>query len=213
VDRLSRERIATIVGAHRAKDPLLAVPGRRAAVAAIIRFDRVQPEILLMQRAERDGDRWSGHVSMPGGNFDPRDEDLRATAIRETREEVGLDLAECAQGLGRLDAIQAVARGKILPMTITPFVFALVEDRPLALGPEAAAAFWLPLEDAARGARAAHHRMSVSGTAIAPAISADERNARRSAIGSRRAPPGSPGLAAADVATSGASVSPFCALS
>jgi 8-oxo-dGTP pyrophosphatase MutT (NUDIX family) len=152
VDRLSRERIATIVGAHRAKDPLLAVPGRRAAVAAIIRFDRVQPEILLMQRAERDGDRWSGHVSMPGGNFDPRDEDLRATAIRETREEVGLDLAECAQGLGRLDAIQAVARGKILPMTITPFVFALVEDRPLALGPEAAAAFWLPLEDAARGA-------------------------------------------------------------
>ncbi|HTJ42594.1 MAG TPA: CoA pyrophosphatase [Kofleriaceae bacterium] len=152
MDRLSRERIATIVGAHRAKDPLLAVPGRRAAVAAIIRFDRVQPEILLMQRAERDGDRWSGHVSMPGGNFDPRDEDLRATAIRETREEVGLDLAECAQGLGRLDAIQAVARGKILPMTITPFVFALVEDRPLALGPEAAAAFWLPLEDAARGA-------------------------------------------------------------
>ena len=59
--------------------------------------------------------------------------------------------------LGRLDAVQAIARGKILPMTITPFVFALDDASApagdaLALGPEAAAAFWLPLDDAARGA-------------------------------------------------------------
>jgi 8-oxo-dGTP pyrophosphatase MutT (NUDIX family) len=152
---LSLERIASRIAAHRAKDPLLAVPGRRAAVAAVLRFDRERPEILLMQRAEREGDRWSGHVSMPGGNASDGDADLLATAIRETREEVGLDLAAAARLLGRLDAVQAIARGKILPMTITPFVFAL-EDADaggaLALGPEAQAAFWLPLDDAARGA-------------------------------------------------------------
>ena len=152
---LSLERVAARLAAHRAKDPVLAVPGRRAAVAAVLRFDRARPEILLMQRAERESDRWSGHVSMPGGNASHGDIDLLATAVRETREEVGLDLARAARLLGRLDAVQAVARGKILPMTITPFVFALEDvaaGGALALGPEAQAAFWLPLDDAARGA-------------------------------------------------------------
>lgn len=176
MDALSLERLSAILAAHRAKDPLLAVPGRRAAVAAVLRFDRAQPprvtdpdgvarsagpSVLLMRRAEREGDRWSGHVSLPGGNAHPADPDLLATAIRETREEVGLDLARAARLLGRLDAIQAVARGKVLPMTITPFVFALVEDQPLALGPEAAAAFWLPLGDAARGALDATHEWTL----------------------------------------------------
>jgi 8-oxo-dGTP pyrophosphatase MutT (NUDIX family) len=156
VDSLSLDRFAARLAAHRAKDPRLAVPGRRAAVAAILRFDRAHTECLLMQRAEREGDRWSGHVSMPGGNAAADDADLLATAIRETREEVGLDLAG-ARLLGRLDAVQAIARGKVLPMTITPFVFALdpdlaAHDAPLALGPEATAAFWLPLDEAARGA-------------------------------------------------------------
>ena len=152
---LTLERVASRLAAHQAKDPLLSVPGRRAAVAAVLRFDRERPEILLMQRAERETDRWSGHVSMPGGNASDGDADLLATAVRETREEVGLDLARAARLLGRLDAVQAVARGKILPMTITPFVFALEDTAAgsaLALGPEAQAAFWLPLDDAARGA-------------------------------------------------------------
>ena len=151
---LTLDHIAAVLGAHRAKDPLLAIPGRRAAVAAAIRFDRARPELLLMQRAERAGDRWSGHVSMPGGNA-AAGEELIDTAIRETREEVGLDLDRAAHLLGRLDATQAIARGKLLPMTITPFVFAVDDTRAadaLALGPEAVAAFWLPLDDAARGA-------------------------------------------------------------
>jgi 8-oxo-dGTP pyrophosphatase MutT (NUDIX family) len=50
------------------------------------------PEILFIKRAGRVGDRWSGHVALPGGRRDPPDADDRAAAIRETREEVGLDL-------------------------------------------------------------------------------------------------------------------------
>ena len=51
------------------------------------------PEILFIKRAGRVGDRWSGHVALPGGRRDPPDVDDRAAAIRETKEEVGLDLA------------------------------------------------------------------------------------------------------------------------
>ena len=50
------------------------------------------PEILFIKRAGRAGDRWSGHTALPGGRRDPLDADDRAAAIRETMEEVGLDL-------------------------------------------------------------------------------------------------------------------------
>jgi 8-oxo-dGTP pyrophosphatase MutT (NUDIX family) len=50
------------------------------------------PEILFIKRAGRAGDRWSGHTALPGGKRDPADIDDRAAAIRETQEEVGLDL-------------------------------------------------------------------------------------------------------------------------
>jgi 8-oxo-dGTP pyrophosphatase MutT (NUDIX family) len=124
---------------------------KRAAVAAILRFDRGRPEVLLIERAEHAEDRWSGHVSMPGGREDDGDADLLATAMRETREEVGVDLAS-AHLLGRLDPVHAIARGRILPMTITPFVFEPLEEPQVRLGPEAAACFWLPLDAARAGA-------------------------------------------------------------
>ncbi len=50
------------------------------------------PEILFIKRAERKGDRWTSHVALPGGRRDPKDEDDRAAAVRETFEEVGIEL-------------------------------------------------------------------------------------------------------------------------
>lgn len=51
------------------------------------------PEVLFIRRTSREGDRWTGHVALPGGRRDPEDSDDASTAIRETREEVGLDIS------------------------------------------------------------------------------------------------------------------------
>lgn len=103
-----------------------------------------------MKRVERADDPWSGHISLPGGRVDPRDPDLLATAIRETQEELGIDLAG-ARVLGSLPALSPFTSGPA-GVEVTPFVFvtnAPVEPQP---GPEAQCAFWLPIELAASGA-------------------------------------------------------------
>lgn len=148
---LNLELFTSRLAAHVPTDPSDFLVRSRAAVAAVVRFDAGAPEVLLIQRAERPGDRWSGHVSMPGGRMEEGDPDLVATAIRETHEEVGVDLARGARLLGRLGATRAVAKGKVLPMTITPYVFHLVEPQPITLSDEAVASFWFPLDRAARG--------------------------------------------------------------
>lgn len=50
------------------------------------------PEVLFIKRAARIGDKWNGHVALPGGKRDPEDDDDAVTAMREALEEVGIDL-------------------------------------------------------------------------------------------------------------------------
>jgi hypothetical protein len=50
------------------------------------------PELLFIKRAARVGDKWNGHVALPGGKRDPEDDDDAVTAMREALEEVGIDL-------------------------------------------------------------------------------------------------------------------------
>lgn len=140
----------------RLRDPVDAagaLPGdhRRAAVAIALRLDRGQPEVLLMERAERDDDRWSGQISLPGGHAEEGDLDLVTTAARETQEEVGLDLAADAVLLGAMGPVQARARSGLLGTSIVPVVFGCTRVRELALGSEAVDAFWFPLDQARSG--------------------------------------------------------------
>jgi 8-oxo-dGTP pyrophosphatase MutT (NUDIX family) len=119
---------------------------RRAAVAVTLAPGPEDLEVLLIRRAEHEGDPWSGHMAFPGGHHDPTDPTLAATAERETLEEVGIDLARHGRLVSRLDEVQAQARGSALDMVVTPFLFAL--DEPLATNidrTEVAAAVWIPL--------------------------------------------------------------------
>jgi 8-oxo-dGTP pyrophosphatase MutT (NUDIX family) len=113
-----------------------------AAVAVILAPD--PDSVLLIRRAEQAGDPWSGHMALPGGRQDPAEADLVTTAIRETAEEVGLDLRP-EHLLGSLDDV--VPRTPSLPpIAVRPFVFALDRRPELTLNPEVAAARWIPLD-------------------------------------------------------------------
>ncbi|MGH7532234.1 MAG: NUDIX hydrolase [Gemmatimonadales bacterium] len=111
----------------------------RAAVAVIRVPD--PDAILLIHRATRDGDPWSGQMGLPGGHVEPSDTDLVATAIRETAEEVGIRL-ERGQLVGSLDDV--APRGVVPPpFLVRPFLFTLPSRPPLQLSSEAANASWI----------------------------------------------------------------------
>jgi 8-oxo-dGTP pyrophosphatase MutT (NUDIX family) len=100
--------------------------------------------VLLIRRAERAGDPWSGHMALPGGRREPEDSDLVETAIRETFEEVGFQLAH-SDLLGSLDDV--VPRTPVLPpIAVRPFVFGLPHRPALTPNPEVAAARWVHLD-------------------------------------------------------------------
>jgi 8-oxo-dGTP pyrophosphatase MutT (NUDIX family) len=137
---------------------------RRRAAVAVVLHDAPSLRVLLMKRAERTGDPWSGHISLPGGGYQASDGDLRVTAIRETREELGLDL-EGTRLLGRLEALHPRTSGPT-GIEVTPFVFATEVALEPVCGPEAIAAFWLPLELAASGALDSTYTYPASATAF-----------------------------------------------
>jgi len=117
-----------------------------AAVAVLIAPD--PDAILLIRRADRPGDPWSGHMALPGGRREPEDADLLATVIRETREEVGIDL-DRGQLLGGLDDV--VPRNPVLPpIAVRPFAFLLPSRPALLINPEVAATQWVTLDDLLR---------------------------------------------------------------
>lgn len=124
---------------------------REAAVAAILRDRPHGAEALLIRRASRPGDPWSGHMAFPGGQREPEDPDLLTTAIRETREEIGLDLTANAALIGSLASVPAVARGRRIAMSIKPYVFELIAEPLLTLNEEVAEVIWAPLGPLARG--------------------------------------------------------------
>lgn len=75
---------------------------KRSAVAMILQVRAGELNILMIKRAEREGDPWSGHMAFPGGRMDKVDAHGFAVAVRETEEEVGLTLGPEDQCIGRV---------------------------------------------------------------------------------------------------------------
>lgn len=98
--------------------------------------------LLLVQRSEHEGDRWSGHVGLPGGRHEPGDESLLHTALRETREEVGFDVSAHGRVLGTAGTLLARGPGDSA-VRIAIYVAGLHRRPAIRLSHELSDAFWV----------------------------------------------------------------------
>ncbi|MFK7731397.1 MAG: CoA pyrophosphatase [Pseudomonadales bacterium] len=126
----------------------------RAAVTMILRETQRHPddlhddgiEVLMMRRAERKGDPWSGHMSFPGGKMDSKDDNSFEASLRELAEETGIPRPDDAlRSVGRLSDVLTRNHSGRKPMVVTPFVFELMEEVEFSPNHEVAELVWIPL--------------------------------------------------------------------
>ncbi|MFP6796261.1 MAG: CoA pyrophosphatase [Pseudomonadales bacterium] len=145
MSHLSIQHIRSRVAAHQPERFPVNQETRQAAVAVVLHATDKGPEILFIKRARHDADPWSGHMAFPGGHRDPVDTSLKAAAVRETLEEIGLDL-DAATFLGPLSQQHAMPRGQTTDMLVAPFVFEIDELPVFSPNHEVDEIVWGPLD-------------------------------------------------------------------
>jgi 8-oxo-dGTP pyrophosphatase MutT (NUDIX family) len=143
---------------------------RRAAVAALLSPGPRGVRLLLIRRAVRAGDPWSGHIALPGGYARGDEPDLDA-ALRETLEEIGVDLTREARLLGALDALTP---HRTAAVTVRPFIFAWNGKVAFERNLEVEELLWANLSELASGASDIEYEVELGGQrARFPAWSVD----------------------------------------
>ncbi len=142
--------VARLDRALAGRTPLLAErdePFKEAAVALVLRpHPDGDAELLFIRRATRAGDPWSGQIGLPGGRYEPADDSLETTALRETLEEVGLDLRAEGRVLGALDELRP--RTPVLPpIIVRPYICVIEQAPELVLSDEVAEVRWVRLAE------------------------------------------------------------------
>ena len=143
--------VARLQRAMQARPPALAErdePYKEAAVALVLRVHEQDDdlELLLIRRAHREGDPWSGQIGLPGGRFERADASLEETAVRETIEELGLDVRRHGVVLGALDELRP--RTPVLPpIIVRPYVCVVREVPSLVMSEEVAEYRWVRTRD------------------------------------------------------------------
>ena len=99
-----------------------------ACVSLIIKSSVTGLDLAFIRRAHNPQDPWSGQIAFPGGRREKEDRNDIATALRETREEVGWQLLE-TDFLGYLSDVQARNRSGILNFFLRPLVFYIKEEQ------------------------------------------------------------------------------------
>ena len=130
---------------HKPRKKLIRPLLKRSAVAMILQESQGEVRILMIKRAERDGDPWSGHMAFPGGRMDPGDRHGFDVAVRETEEEIGLTLGSADPCIGRLSEIMTRPLLLRRAMVVSPYVFRLDREPEFAPNHEVDEVVWVPL--------------------------------------------------------------------
>lgn len=151
-ENLTESRISSLLKASATGKPrapravnAFNLPRRRAAV--LIPFTRVNDRwhLQFIRRTEQERDRHGGQVAYPGGSADDSDENIFATALREAREEIGLQPAD-VRVLGTLEDAISISNFHVTPVVgvfSSPYTFTTQAD-------EVARTFSIPLDWLAR---------------------------------------------------------------
>lgn len=152
------EALAARAFTEPAPDPALP----RAAVAVLLRPGLEGLELLLIRRAEREGDPWSGHVALPGGREQADDAGPADTAARETHEEVGIHVARTGRLVGPVEPVwpQSARAPRIV---VRPFVFAVPAETEAVPNEEVDAAVWIPLHELLGPGAVTEHLLEIEG--------------------------------------------------
>jgi 8-oxo-dGTP pyrophosphatase MutT (NUDIX family) len=137
LERLVKNRIAVKITGE---DDIV-----HAAVMMILRSEPKDLSMLFIKRPESDLDAFSGHMAFPGGKMKKGDESKLHTALRETHEEIGVDLGVSADVLGELDDVNP-NNPRASNFIVTPYLSLLKEE--VVLKPnilEVEAAVWVPI--------------------------------------------------------------------
>ena len=158
------------------ESPADPVPSKRAAVAITVRSGVSGPEILMIQRAVRQGDPWSGHMGFPGGRKDESDASDMACAKRETREEIGFDLDVYGELVCQLSDVNTGWRADRPEMLVAPFVFKVGSTPVFELNHEVDDTLWVPLSFLLNEANRSRHQWDWRGEVLeSDAFTFDDR--------------------------------------
>ncbi|MGB1174643.1 MAG: NUDIX hydrolase [Luminiphilus sp.] len=158
------------------ESPVDPVPSKRAAVAITVRSGVSGPEILMIQRAVRQGDPWSGHMGFPGGRKDESDASDMACAKRETREEIGFDLDIYGELVCQLSDVNTGWRADRPEMLVAPFVFKVGSTPVFELNHEVDDTLWVPLSFLLNDANRSRHQWDWRGEVLeSDAFTFDDR--------------------------------------
>ena len=167
LDRLGRHpHVVRLLRSLAEHPPLVVEADETMRLAAILLALRAradgEPELLMIKRAEAEGDPWSGHIACPGGRMEPGDRDLAVTAVRETWEETGVDVARDGRLLGHLDDISPRTQA-LPPIVIRPYVALVRAGVEIVPSREVAEAFWVPVSALRERTAWGMRRVSVRG--------------------------------------------------
>ena len=120
-------------------NPIVKDDGKNKLASVLVVIYGTEPYVLMTEKPKHLKFH-AGEISFPGGKLDTSDSDLLETALRETREEIGLDIPR-EKVIGQLAPVTTLNSG----FTIIPFVAIVDEISKLTANAEVEKIFEIPL--------------------------------------------------------------------